>query len=123
MIPLTHVNGPTEETSSSTTKPLQPYLRDAVIACVPDLTDDQLQRVETEVRTMCHYALVSRLTDSSFLVQGIAIKADSPLDADRHMWERMDLRVHTALSQRADFDTRITSIDVSPASGLEWELS
>jgi hypothetical protein len=120
MIPLAHVNGPTQASSSRTTAmgPLQPYLRDAVIACVPNLTDDQLQRIDAEVRTMCHYALTSRMTDCAILIQGIAIKAISPLDADRTMWERMHLRMHTALCQPNDVDTRITSIDVSPASGL-----
>lgn len=100
------------------TKKLQPYLRDAAIACLPHVTDDQLQRIEAEVLTKCHDALTSRLTDCTVLVQGIAIQADSPLHADRTAWERMNLRVHTALCQPNDVNTRITSIDVSPASGL-----
>ena len=95
------------------------YLRDAVITCLPDMTDDQFQRIDAEVATKCHYALTSRLTDSSVLVQGIAIRADSPLDADRTMWERMNLRVRTALCQPTDVNTRITSINVGPASGLQ----
>ena len=109
------------ETPLSTTIPTDeshPYLRDAVIACLPHLTDDQLQRIEGEVMTMCHHALTSRLTDCTLLVQGIAIRADSPLGADRTMWERMNLRVLTALCRPGDSNTRIASIDVSPASGL-----
>lgn len=105
-------------TTTTTTKPLQPYLRDAAITCVPHLTDDQLERIEAEVLTKCHYALTSRLTDCTVLVQGIAIKADSPLDADRIAWARMNLRAHTALCQPNDINTRITSIDISSSSGL-----
>ncbi len=111
------------EEPSSTAIPIatennHPYLRDAVITCVPDITDVQFQRIDAEVATKCHYALTSRLTEHSVLVQGIAIRADSPVDADRTMWERMSLRVRTALSQPSDVDTRITSINVSPASGF-----
>jgi hypothetical protein len=118
---LNHL-GLVEEPSSvaipTATENNHPYLRDAVIACVPGMTDDQFQRIDAEVATKCHNALTSRLTDCSVLVQGIAIKADSPLDADRTMWERMNLRVRTALCQPRDDNTRITSINVSPASGF-----
>ena len=95
-----------------------PYLRDAVIACLPDMTDDQLQRIQSEVATKCHHALTSRLTDFAVLVQGIAISAGSALDADRAMWERMNLRVRTALCRPSDANTRITSINVSSANGF-----
>lgn len=117
---LAQFDGSSEESPSSatTTKTLQPYLRDAAIACVPHLTDDQLERIETEVLTKCHHALTSRLTEWTVLVQGIAIQANSPLDADRTMWERMNLRVHAALCHPSDINTRITSINVSQASGL-----
>jgi hypothetical protein len=111
-----------EEPSSTATPTAEnhhPYLRDAVITCLPDMTDDQFQRIDAEVAAKCHDALTSRLTDSSVLVQGIAIRADSPLDADRTMWERMNLRVRTALCQPTDVNTRITSINVGPASGLQ----
>ena len=109
---------PSTTATQTATENDHPYLLDAVIACLPDVTDDQFQRIDAEVATKCHHALTSRLTDCSVLVQGIAIRADSPLDADRTMWERMNLRVRTALCQPSDVNTRITSINVSPANGL-----
>jgi hypothetical protein len=109
---------PSSTATLTATENNHPYLRDAVITCVPGMTDDQVQRIDAEVATKCHYALTSRLTDCSVLVQGIAIRADSPLDADRTMWERMSLRVRTALCQPSDVNTRITSINVSPAMGF-----
>ncbi len=113
------LEGPSSTATSTATENNHPFLRDAVIACVPDMTDDQVERIDAEVGTKCHYALISRLTACSVLVQGIAIRADSPLDADRTMWERMNVRVRTALCQPSDVNTRITSINVSPASGLQ----
>lgn len=115
---LKRVNRALENPMSTATGNHHPYLRDAVIACLPDMTDDQLRRIESEVATKCHHALTSRLTDFAVLVQGIAISADSPLDADRTMWERMNLRVRAALCRPGDANTRIASINVSPASGL-----
>jgi hypothetical protein len=112
------VSASTATATTTAMENLHPYLRDAVIACLPDMTDDQLQRIRSEVATKCQHALTSRLTDCAVLVQGIAIKADSPLDADKTMWERMNLRVRTALCQPSDVHTRIASINVSPASGL-----
>ena len=109
---------PSSTATPTATDNNHPYLRDAVITFLPDMTDDQFQRIDAEVATKCHYALTSRLTDCSVLVQGIAIGADSPLDADRTMWERMNLRVRTALSQPSDVNTRITSINVSPSYGF-----
>jgi hypothetical protein len=95
-----------------------PYLRDAAITCLPNLTDDQLDRIAAEVHTKCPFALTSRVSDSTVLIQGVAIKADSPLDADRIAWERMRLRVSEALSQPVDNNVRLASIAVSPAGGL-----
>ena len=119
---LERINFALEETSSTATPTAtgnrHPYLRDAVITCLPDMTDDQFRRIDAEVATKCHHALTSRLSDCSVLVQGIAIRADSPLDADRTMWERMNLRVRAALCQPSDLNMRITSINVSPASGF-----
>ena len=109
---------PSSTATPTATESNHPYLRDAVIACLPLLTDDQFQRFESEVATKCHYALTSRLTNFAVLVQGIAIMADSPLDADKAMWERMNLRVRSALCQPGDANTRMTSINVSPANGL-----
>ena len=96
----------------------RPYLRDAAITCLPCLRDDQLRRIEAEVLITHPHVIASRLTDYTVFVQGIAIEADSPIDADKHTWERMYARVHAALRQPNDGNTRIASIDVRSASGL-----
>jgi hypothetical protein len=95
---------PIHESPSITTagREFHPYLRDAVIACVPRMTDDQLQLIEGEVLRTSRHVRSSRLTDCAVLMRDIAIMADSPLDADRTTWDRMNIGVRAALCRAND---------------------
>jgi hypothetical protein len=98
---------------------LNPYLRDAAVTIVPQLTDDQLARLGDEVRGAYPYALVSRLSDHTAFVHGIPVRARSPQDADRTLWQKLNDYAHAALSAPGDVEFRVTSIDVRSPNGLD----
>ena len=96
----------------------RPYLREAVVAIIPTLTDEQLERIGTELEIMANpYLLVSRLSEHSVLIQGIPVHARSPHDADAVTWETIYGLVRSALTSPWDWDTRITAIDVRESDG------
>ena len=95
-----------------------PYLREAAVTLVPALTDDQLERIAAALDSLANpYLLVSRLSDHTALIQGIPVKAGSPLEADALTWETIFTQVRSALRGPWDWDTRVTAIDVRDTSG------
>jgi len=95
-----------------------PYLREAAVTLLPSLTDEQLDRIATELDAFANpFLLVSRLTDHTALIQGIPVKAGSSHEADAVIWESIYERVRAALSGPFDWDTTITAIDVREPSG------
>ena len=93
-----------------------PYLREAGVTLVPTLTDEQLVRISEELSAF-ENALVSRLSEHSALIQGIPVKAGSPLEADAIVWETIYTLVRSALNGPWDRDTTITAIDVRESDG------
>lgn len=97
---------------------LKPYLREAAIALVPCLTDDQLRRITDQLDALENpFLLVRRLTPHTALVQGIPVKAPSAHHADAITWETVHAHVRAALSENDDVGTTVTSIDVRDATG------
>ena len=59
-------------------KRLHPFLRDAAISFVPQLTDELLVRITQAITTLYPGTLVSRMTDFTAMIQGFpATPADS----------------------------------------------
>ncbi len=95
-----------------------PYLRQACVTLVPTLTDDQLARIAAELYALANpYLLVSRVSEHTAMIQGIPVKAGSPHEADALTWDTIFMRVHAALCEPWDWDTRVTAIDVRDTSG------
>jgi hypothetical protein len=101
-----------------TTNEMKPYLRDAAVCVVPELHDDQLERIASELSRLNPALLVQRLTSNTVLVRGIPLYARSIHVADALTWELVDSRVRRALSLPGDLGTGITSIDVRDPSSL-----
>ena len=98
---------------------LNPFLSDAAITFVPELTDDQLMRVVRGLVARYPHALVGRLTDFTALIQGIPIEAESEHDAKRAIWDVLSREVRSILSAAVDAGTELTSIDIRlPAESL-----
>lgn len=95
-----------------------PFLREAAITLLPQLTDDQLARIEEELDSLSNpHSLVSRISDHTAMIQGIPVKARSSHEADALTWEGIFTHVNAALREPWDWDTRVTAIDVREASG------
>ena len=98
---------------------LNPFLRDAAISFVPELTDDQLARVARALTAPYPDTLVSRMTDFTAMVQGIPVEAETAQEADRLTWAMISHEVHEVLTTPADAGTELTSIEVRlPAQGM-----
>lgn len=98
---------------------LNPFLSDAAITFVPELTDDQLLRVARELAVLYPHALVGRLTDFTALIQGIPIEAETEYDAKRIIWDVVSREVRSVLSTAVDAGTELTSIDIRlPAESM-----
>lgn len=54
-------------------KRLNPFLRDATVRFVPRLTEDQRVRIAPALTALYPDTLVSRMTDSTALIQGITV--------------------------------------------------
>ena len=96
---------------------LKSYLREAAITLVPSLTDDQLQRITDQLNALDNpFLLVSRLSPTTALLQGIAVKAPSSHHADAITWDTVNTHIRAALSEPADAGTSVTAIDVRPGT-------
>ncbi len=93
-------------------KQLHPFLRDAAISFVPELTDDQLVRVTRALIAVYPDTLVSRMTDFTAMIQGIPVEAGTGNEADRVTWAIISREVRDVLVTTADAGTELTSIDV-----------
>ena len=91
---------------------LNPFLRDATISFVPELTDDQLVRIERALVALYSDILVSRMTDFTALIQGIPVEAGSAQEADRVTWAMISHEVREVLVDPNDARTQLASIDV-----------
>jgi hypothetical protein len=95
-----------------------PYLREAAVTLVPSLTNEQLERIDAQLETLANpYLLVSRISEHTALIQGIPVKAGSPVEADANTWETIFMLVTAALRGPFDWDTTITAIDVRDSDG------
>ena len=95
-----------------------PYLREAAVTLLPRLTDEQLERIDVHLETLANpYLLVSRISEHTALIQGIPVKAGSPVEADANTWETIFMHVSAALRRPWDWDTTITAIDVRESDG------
>jgi hypothetical protein len=93
-------------------KRLNPFLRDAAVSFVPEMTDDQLVRVARRLTAWHPDVLVSRLSDFTALVQGIAVEAETAHDADLVTWAAISTEVREVLDTPDDAGTEMTSIGV-----------
>jgi hypothetical protein len=91
---------------------LNPFLRDAAVSFVPELTDDLLARVTLALIAVYPDTLVSRMTDVTVMVQGIPVEAETASEADRVTWAIISREVSDVLVTLADVGTDLTSIDV-----------
>ena len=96
---------------------LRPYLRDAAVCLVPQVTEEQLERIGTTIRRNNAFTIVRRLTASTILVEGFPVRASTLHEAEALTWEIVAFRVRGALQLRRDVFTKITSIDVREPVG------
>jgi hypothetical protein len=87
-------------------------LRDAAISFVPQLTDDQLDRITRAITALNPGTLVSRMTDFTAMIQGCPVEAETAHEANRVSWEIISREVRGVLVTTADARTELTSIDV-----------
>jgi hypothetical protein len=104
-------------------KRLNPFLRDAAASFVPELTDDQLLRIGHAIVGVFPDALVSRMTDFTALIQGIAVEAETAIEANGVAWSVISQQVHDALVLDSDAGTHLTSIDVRLPSHSMFDLT
>jgi hypothetical protein len=93
-------------------KRLNPFLRDATVSFVPELTDDQLVRLTRALVALYPDTLVSRMTDVTALIQGMPIEAETANEADRVTWAIISREVREVMVTLADVGIELTSIDV-----------
>ena len=93
-------------------KRLNPFLRDAAISFVPQLTDDQLVRITRAITALNPGTLVSRMTDFTAMIQGFPVEAETAHEANRVTWAIISREVRDVLVTTADARTELTSIDV-----------
>jgi len=101
---------------------LNPFLGDAAVSFVPELTDDQLVRLAGALAVPFAHILVSRLTDFTALIQGIPVEAGTEHEAKGVAWDVINREVRAALSTPADEGTQLTSIDVRLPAKSEFDL-
>jgi hypothetical protein len=96
-----------------------PFLREAAVTLVPQLSDEQLERIGAEFASLANQFLkVSRVSDTTVLIQGIPVTAESPHEADALTWDKIHTHVCAALCEPWDWDTTVTAIDVRSADGV-----
>ena len=67
-----------------------PFLREAAVTAVPQLSDEQLERIRAELAALPnHFLLVNRISDSTVLIQGVSVTAESPHEADALTWDKI----------------------------------
>jgi hypothetical protein len=93
-------------------KRLNPFLRDAAISFVPQLTDDQLVRITRAITALNPGTLVSRMTDFTAMIQGFPVEAETAHEANRVTWAIISREVRDVLVTAVDAHTELTSIDV-----------
>lgn len=91
---------------------LNPFLRDAAVSFVPELTDDQLVRIDRALMALYPDTLVSRMTDFTVLIQGIPVEAETAHEANRVTWAMISREVCEVLAGPKDAGTALASIDV-----------
>ncbi len=91
---------------------LHPFLRDAAVSFVPELTDDQLVRIDRALMALYPDTLVSRMTDFTALIQGIPVEAETAHEANRVTWAMISHEVREVLAGPKDAGTELASIDV-----------
>ena len=74
-------------------KRLNPFLRDAAISFVPQLTDDQLDRITRAITALNPGTLVSRMTDFTAMIQGFPVVAETAQEANRITWATISREV------------------------------
>ena len=95
-----------------------PFLREAAVTIVPQVSDEQLERIGAELASQGNpFLLVSRVSDCTALIQGIPVTAESPHEADALTWDIVHSHVSAALCEPWDWDTTVTAIDVRSADG------
>jgi hypothetical protein len=95
-----------------------PFLREAAVTVVPQLSDEQLERIRAELAALPNqFLLINRISDSTVLIQGISVTAESPHEADALTWDKIHTHVCAALCEPWDWDTRVTAIDVRATDG------
>ena len=98
---------------------LKPFLRDAAVSFVPEMTDGQLDRFARLLVDLHPHILASRLSAVTALVQGIPIEAQTVQEADRITWATIRREVGNLLVTPGDVGTELTSIDVRlPAQSM-----
>jgi hypothetical protein len=97
----------------------KPFLRDAAVSFVPEMTDGQLDRFVRVLGALYPHILVSRLTTATALVQGIPVEAETGQEADQVTWATVRGAVGDVLVTPGDVGTELTSIDVRlPAQSM-----
>lgn len=89
-----------------------PFLRDAAVSFVPEMTDEQIVRIARALTARYPHVLVRRLTDFTALIQGIPVEAGRAHEADGVTWDTVSREVRDVLAMPADAGTELTSIDV-----------
>ncbi len=103
-------------------KRLNPFLRDAAVSFVPEMTDEQLVRVARRLTAWHPDVLVSRLSDFTALVQGIAVEAETAHDANLVTWAAISTEMREMLDTPDDAGTEMTSIDVRMPEQSTFDL-
>lgn len=101
---------------------LHPFLRDAAVSFVPELTDDRLMRVAGALTALHPHLLVSRMTDFTALIQGIPVQAATAHEANRVTWAMISDEVLMILDTPADAGTELASIDVRLPAHTMFDL-
>ena len=86
------------------------------------MTDDQLMRVARRLTEWHPDVLVSRLSDSTALIQGIAVEAETAHDANLVTWAAISTEVREVLDTPDDIGTELASIDVRMPEQSTFDL-
>lgn len=104
-------------------KRLNPFLRDAAVSVVPEMTDDQIVRIALALTARYPHILVSRISDFTALIQGIPVEAGTAHEADGVTWATISREVREVLVTPADAGTTLASIDVRLPAQSMFDLS
>jgi hypothetical protein len=102
---------------------LKPFLRDAAVSFVPEMTDGQLDRFARLLVDLHPHILASRLSAATVLVQGIPVEAQTGPEADRITWATIRREVGNRLGTPGVVGTELTSIDVRQPAQSMFDLS